>query len=574
MRNILEAIFWRDMNLVLPLAYPATDTNNASAATGKPRCRGGNETLRDALLAVEDGVIIVNKRLRVVLCNVSARLQLGCRGYPPRRGTGLAALLSRADQIDAVVCKSVLEHSAALYDGTRNEAEASIPAGEISIRLRRIAGGMMLLLITANPGKPDMSLTDPLTGLGNRRAFQAAIAGLMIEPGISAALLMLDLDRFKQINDTLGHPIGDAVLRLVGQRLRACLRTEDVVARLGGDEFAVLLPQADQADLLAERLIDLLSRPYLVEGHLVNIGVSIGIALAPADADDPETLLRHADLALYAAKAAGRRRHRFFKPEMNARAQARLALETDLRRATALNQFILHYQPLVEVASGKVTECEALLRWQHPVRGIVPPGDFIQLAEEVGLIVQIGEWVLRQACRTAVGWPKGVKVAVNVSPIQFKDGKRLICAVSDALAASGLPGERLEIEVTESVLLQNSAEVLATLHAIHALGVSIAMDDFGTGYSSLSQLRSFPFDKVKIDRSFVTQIDEDRRSGREVVRAIASLGSNLGMIVAVEGIETESQARFIEANGGHQMQGYLISRPVPPDMVERLFSPT
>ncbi len=541
------------------------------ALTRRMRPRRRHDMLREALLAIEDGVMLFDPRLNLVLCNVSARLQLGWEGGPPRRGMAFAALLDGAARLDAAGREAILNRCAALRAGP-GEAKASVLLSGLSVRLHRLDGHRFLFLIAPSSNMAEASLVDPLTGLGNRRMFQAALTTALARPDATVALLMLDLDRFKQVNDTLGHPVGDALLRLVGQRLRACLRAEDVVVRLGGDEFAIVLSHVEKVDALAERLLDLLSRPYLVEGHLANIGVSIGIALAPTDADDPGMLLRHVDLALYAAKSAGRRCVRFFKPEMNARALARLALETDLRRATALNQFTLHYQPLLDIALGKVTECEALLRWQHPTRGMVPPADFIPLAEEIGLIVQIGEWVLRQACRTAVTWPEDVRIAVNVSPIQFGDGKRLICAVADALAASGLAGARLEIEVTESVLLHNSVETLATLHALRALGVSIAMDDFGTGYSSLSQLRSFPFDKVKIDRSFVGQIDAEGSGGREVVRAIASLGANLGMTVAVEGIETDAQARFVEASGSHQMQGYLISRPVPSDKVTALFS--
>jgi diguanylate cyclase (GGDEF)-like protein len=560
------------MNQISP-QQPFPVDRRAAPASSRIAAPTQAAILREALLTLEDGVILLDPRLHIVLCNVPARLQLGCGGDPPPRGLPLAALLATALSLDVDARATVMDRCVALNASSTGEAEARITFAETSILIRRLDGRRLLLLIAASCGRGQASLHDPLTGLGNRRLFQAALAAALAKPGAPASLLMLDLDRFKQVNDTLGHPVGDALLRLVGQRLRSCLRQDDVVVRLGGDEFAILLPHFEAVDTLAERLIDLLSRPYLVEGHLANIGVSIGVAFAPADADDPGTLLRHADLALYGAKAAGRHCIRFFKPEMNARAQARLALETDLRRATALNQFALHYQPLLDIASGRVTEFEALLRWQHPTRGTVPPAEFIPLAEELGLIVQIGEWVLRQACRTAVTWPEDVRVAVNVSPIQFSDGHRLVCAVSDALATSGLAGRRLEVEITETVLLNNTPDTLATLHALRALGVSIAMDDFGTGYSSLSQLRSFPFDKVKIDRSFVSQIDDEGGSGREVVRAIASLGANLGMTVTVEGIETNAQADFVETTGGHQMQGYLISRPVPSDMVAALFSP-
>jgi diguanylate cyclase (GGDEF)-like protein len=550
-----------------------TDDQNIARSVIRTTTSDQAAALRESFLVIEDGAILLDARLCVMLCNIPATIRLGHQGALPNRGYPLTKLIAHSSALDADARTTVLDRCSAMSASDLAGGEARLVFGDIVIRIRRLALGRLLLWVPASRAAGESSLHDPLTGLGNRRVFQAALAAIFTKPNASAALLMIDLDRFKQVNDTLGHPVGDALLRLVGQRLRACLSQEDVVVRLGGDEFAVLLQHLDGVDALGKRLIDLLSRPYLVEGHLANIGASIGIAVAPSDANDPSTLMRHADLALYDAKAAGRHCIRFFKSELNARAQARLALETDLRRATALNQFALYYQPLVDIASGRVTEFEALLRWQHPSRGIVSPAEFIPLAEELGLIVPIGEWVLRHACRTAVTWPADVRVAVNVSPMQFSDSKRLICAVADALTTSGLPGTRLEIEITESVLMHNNAETLETLHALRALGVSIAMDDFGTGYSSLSQLRSFPFDKVKIDRSFVSQIDGKGGSGREVVRAIAALGSNLGMTVTVEGIETDAQADFVETSGGHQMQGYLISHPVPSDMVSALFSP-
>ena len=535
--------------------------------------------LRAALLGVAEGVILLDPDLRLILCNAAARRRLGWVGGSPRRGLALTTMLEHAGALDTAERMTIREHCAALLaEGAMPAigrdsaaAEKELAFGDFAMRLRWLDGQGVMLSIPMGGDGGEAALRDPLTGLGNRRAFQAGLAAALARPETEAALLLLDLDRFKHVNDSLGHPVGDALLRLVAQRLRASLRGGDTLVRLGGDEFAILLPRAEGAEPLAERLVDLLSRPYLVEGHLANIGVSIGIARAPADAAEGGMLLRRADLALYAAKAAGRRQFCLFRPEMDARAQARQALETDLRRAVALGQFHLHYQPLLEVASNEVIGFEALLRWEHPARGMVPPAEFIPLAEEVGLIVPIGEWVLRQACRTAASWPETVLVAVNVSPVQFADGARLLRAVDEALASAGLSGTRLEIEITESVLLRDAAETLATLHDLRGRGVRIAMDDFGTGYSSLSQLRSFPFDKIKIDRSFVSEI-EGESGGKAVVRAIAALGASLGMTVTVEGVETEAQAAFVATSGGHQMQGYLISRPVPSDAVAALLA--
>ena len=546
------------------------------AATRKA---GDDTALRAALLGLKDGVILLDADLHLILCNMAARRRLGWVGTPPRRGLALATVLDHAGALDAAERATIREHCAALLAGEAAPAigrdsaaaEQELAFGDFAMRLCRLDGHWVMLSMPTGGDDGAAALRDPLTGLGNRRAFQAALAAAMSRAEAEAALLLLDLDRFKHVNDSLGHPVGDALLRLVAQRLRASLRGGDSLVRLGGDEFAILLPHAEGAERLAERLVDLLSRPYLVEGHLANIGVSIGIARAPADAAEGGMLLRRADLALYAAKAAGRRQFCVFRPEMDTRAQARQALETDLRRAVALGQFHLHYQPLLDVASGEVIGFEALLRWEHPARGMVSPAEFIPLAEEVGLIVPIGEWVLRQACRTAAGWPAQILVAVNVSSVQFADGARLLRAVDEALASAGLPGTRLEIEVTESVLLRDAAETLAILHDLRARGVRIAMDDFGTGYSSLSQLRSFPFDKIKIDRSFVSAI-ESEDGGKAVVRAITALGASLGMTVTVEGVETEAQAAFVATSGGHQMQGYLISRPVASDGVAALLA--
>jgi predicted signal transduction protein with EAL and GGDEF domain len=338
----------------------------------------------------------------------------------------------------------------------------------------------------------------------------------------------------------------------------------DIVARVGGDEFAIVQVAAEQprgAIILADRLIETLAKPFDLDGHQVVIGTSIGIALAPLDGLDTDQLIKNADMALYRAKADGRGVFRFFEPEMDAKMQARRTLEIDLRKALAEGEFELFYQPLVNLASNEVSGFEALLRWNHPTRGLVSPSEFIPIAEEMGLIAPLGERILRQACAEAAGWPDDIKVAVNLSPVQFKS-KTLALAVTSALASSGLPPHRLELEISESVLLQDNEATLTTLHQLRQLGVRISMDDFGTGYSSLSYLRSFPFDKIKIDQSFVRDL-----SGKEdslaIIRAVAGLGRNLGMATTAEGVETREQLGYLRQEGCTEVQGYLFSRPLP-----------
>jgi diguanylate cyclase (GGDEF)-like protein len=411
-----------------------------------------------------------------------------------------------------------------------------------------------------------MATHDALTNLPNRVLFRTRIETALqrVARGEQIAVLCLDLDRFKSVNDALGHPVGDGVLTTVAQRLQGCVRGTDTVARLGGDEFAIVQAGANLpagAGALAERIIEALGRPYDVHGHQIVIGASVGIAIAPNDGTDPDVLLKQADMALYRAKSDGRGTFRYFEAEMDNRMQMRRRLELDLRRALTEAEFELHYQPQLNLASGRVTGFEALLRWRHADGRLIPPGDFIPLAEEIGLIVPIGEWVLRQACRDAVTWPDDVRVAVNLSPVQFKS-RGLVTAVFSALAASHLAASRLELEITESVLLDDSETVLSMLHQIKALGVSISMDDFGTGYSSLSYLRSFPFDKIKIDRSFVRDLATSGDAAA-IIRAVAGLGSSLGMSTTAEGVETQEQLDQLRAEGCTEVQGYLISRPRP-----------
>jgi diguanylate cyclase (GGDEF)-like protein/PAS domain S-box-containing protein len=418
---------------------------------------------------------------------------------------------------------------------------------------------------------------DALTGLPNRILFAQRLDEALARAhrGEPFALVCLDLDRFKEINDTLGHPVGDALLRAVTARLQSVIRPTDTVARLGGDEFALIqtrLERPADATAFAARLLEALQEAFDLDGYHVAASASIGVAIAPADGVAAEALMRRADMALYAAKADGRGRFRLFERDMDADLQARRTLELDLRRALETQQFELFYQPVVAIATRTVCGFEALLRWHHPTRGLVPPDRFIPLAEATGLLVPIGAWVLRQACAEAARWPCGGRVAVNLSAVQFS-GAPLVQTVRAALADSGLDPHRLELEITETAMLQDTEATLATLHDLKALGVTIAMDDFGTGYSSLSYLQRFPFDKVKIDRSFTTHLG-DRRESAAIVGAVIDLCQSLEMRTTAEGVETECQFAALARAGCDEAQGFYFSPPRPageiPAMVERI----
>ena len=411
-----------------------------------------------------------------------------------------------------------------------------------------------------------MASHDALTNLGNRSLLRERLAEELprVRRGATCALHYLDLDRFKSVNDTLGHPVGDALLKAVAERLRLTVREIDTVVRLGGDEFSVLqlgVDEPEQAMSLARRLLEVISAPYQIAEHAITIGTSIGIALAPRDGLDADDLIKKADIALYHTKATGRGTATIFEPSMQANFLARRALEQDLRDAITDEQFDLHYQPVVDLKSGSVSSVEALIRWTHPTRGAVSPMDFIPVAEEVGLISAIGEWVLRRACKDAMQWPAGIKIAVNVSPSQFKSTD-LVALVTNTLAEVGLDAGRLTLEITESTILQGDDAVLSVLNRLREQGVTIALDDFGTGYSSMSYLRRFPFDTLKIDRSFIRDA-ADRSDSAAIVRAIASLASSLGMKTVAEGVETNADLDMVRAAGCSHVQGYLFSRPVP-----------
>jgi diguanylate cyclase (GGDEF)-like protein len=414
---------------------------------------------------------------------------------------------------------------------------------------------------------------DVLTGLPNRSLLMERLNEARVHAlrGIKFGLLFLDLDRFKAVNDTLGHSAGDELLRGVAARLLAEAREGDTVARLGGDEFVILQPNLtspDTAAVLAERIIDAVAAPYTIAGQEVVIGVSIGIDIGTQDHASTDELMKNADMALYISKGEGRGTFRFFEPEMDAAVQNRHGLERDMRAALSRGEFELYYQPIANARSGETCGFEALLRWNHPVRGLVSPADFVSVAEESGLIIELGEWVLRQACRQAALWQDGVHVAVNLSPVQFR-AANLVSMVRDSLAASGLPAGRLELEITESVLLQGNQRNVAVMHELRDSGIGIVMDDFGIGYSSLSYLRCFPFDRIKIDQSFVRDLTT-RGDAIYIVRAIVGLCRNLGIRTTAEGIENAEQLDILLEEGCTELQGYLFSRPQPAGDLARL----
>jgi diguanylate cyclase (GGDEF)-like protein/PAS domain S-box-containing protein len=415
---------------------------------------------------------------------------------------------------------------------------------------------------------------DALTDLPNRVLFQERIEHELrrTSRGEQFALLYIDVDEFKGINDSLGHHVGDELLKAVAGRIKDCIRESDHVARLGGDEFAVIQTDVGSLDDVVDfvtRIHEAIRKPYECLGHQLSTDASIGVALAPQDGTNLDQLIKNADLAMYGAKADGRRTYRFFEPAMDAQAKARLTLERDLRQALADGGFEIHYQPLVDLNNDQVTGCEALLRWRHPERGMISPADFIPVAEDTGLIIELGEWVLRTACAEAAGWPNQVRLAVNVSPVQLKC-PTLALKIASALAASGFPANRLDLEITEAVLIRDDETALAILHQLRAIGIRIALDDFGTGYSSLSYLKRFPFDKIKIDRCFVDDIAEIDGSS-VIVQAVVTIAAARNMTTTAEGVETLEQKEALRKLGCTEMQGYLFSAAKPGPEVRRLF---
>src|SRR5579884_3719352 len=551
-----------------------------------PQMLRQNEQLLETVLNnMSHGVLLFDSESRLIFCN---KLYLEMYGLLPevaRPGHFLRDLLGFRAQTgtfgedpDEYVGR-LKEH---LAEGQPYTQITTLPDGRsFSIVSKPIAGGGWIAThedVTERQRSEEriahMARHDALTDLPNRIMLRERLEHELkrVKRGECLAVLCLDLDQFKSVNDALGHPIGDELLKLVGERLRACTREPDTVARLGGDEFAIIMTQMQQptdAAVLARRIRDSIAKPYQIDGHQIVTDISIGISVAPMDALDAEELMRNADMALYGAKGDGRGTFRFFEPEMNTRMKARRELEMDLRNALAGRKFELYYQPLVDLRSNAITAFEALLRWNHPTRGVVSPADFIPIAEETGLIVPLGEWVLRTACAEAVNWPDHIKVAVNLSPAQLNN-RNLLSTVTGILAETGMPARKLQLEITETVLLQNTFATLATLHELRKLGVQIALDDFGTGYSSLSYLRSFPFDKIKIDRSFI----QDLAKGSEpaaIVNAVANLAKCLNMASTAEGVETEQQRDMLQEIGCTEMQGYLFSRARPAQELRQFF---
>jgi diguanylate cyclase (GGDEF)-like protein len=547
-----------------------------------------NLKLDAALQNMSQGLVMFDREAKLIVCNQKYGELYGLPPELMKPGTTHEQLLAHRTAAGFIAssqtAQSIKDRISKARAGKPSDGIIESTDGRaLLVSVRQMANGGWVAThedITARREAEaqiaHMAHHDALTGLPNRvllrERLDAALA--YAERGRRIAVLYLDLDHFKSINDTLGHGIGDELLKAVAGRLRGCLRETDTVARLGGDEFAIIQSEiASPSDVasLATRIRDALTLPYELGGHQVPTDVSIGISLAPDDTLDPDQLLKNADMALYRSKAEGRGTYRFFEPQMDERVHARRALELDLRNAIANREFELYFQPLVNLERHAISACEALLRWHHPTRGMVSPVEFIPVAEETGLINQIGEWVLRQACREAASWPADIAVAVNLSPVQFKNHNLALLIIS-ALGESGLPARRLELEITETVLLQNSEATLATLHRLRDLGVRIAMDDFGTGYSSLSYLRSFPFDKIKIDRSFIHDIGDKDESGA-IVQAVTSLASRLNIETTAEGVETQAQLQMVQLLGCTEMQGYLYSRPVPAKDLARFLRP-
>jgi diguanylate cyclase (GGDEF)-like protein/PAS domain S-box-containing protein len=527
------------------------------------------------LFGADGALVIFNKQFAEIYGLSAEEIRHGMTAHQ------LMALAFARKSADANLEESLaLQQYGARERKTVNALQRLTDGRSISISQRSTPDGGLVVTfediterLSAQKRIEHLAQYDALTDLPNRVTFYERIETMLnlLQRSDTIAVFSLDLDHFKSVNDTLGHPVGDLLLKAAAGRMQGCIRSEDFVARLGGDEFAIVqAPSSQPADVtaLARRLIEVIGAPYDLEGHQVVVGASIGIAISPGDGKQPDVLMKNADLALYRAKADGGGVYRFFETEMDARMQARRVLELDLRKAVVNGEFELYYQPIINVKTKQITNCEALIRWHHPKRGMVPPMEFIPVAEETGLIVQIGEWVLRQACMEAVRWPKEIVVSVNVSPVQFKS-HNMVPAVVDALKSSGLAAGRLALEITELVLIEDSEAAFAILHQLHDIGIKIAMDDFGTGYSSLGYLRSFPFDKIKIDQSFIRDLP-GKEGSVAIVRAVVGLSSSLGITTTAEGVETAEQLASLTAEGCDEVQGFLFSRGQPAAEVARM----
>jgi diguanylate cyclase (GGDEF)-like protein len=543
--------------------------------------------LSAALEGMPQGLSMFDGEARLIVCNANYAAMYGLGAEHADPGTSLRTILQHrvATGTSPIDAENFVEESvASAASPTPGVAEQELRDGRIISVISAplsTGGGVTIHMDVTEKRNSEKQIAflahhDALTGLANRVQLREHIEKSLkhASRGERFSVLCLDLDHFKDINDTLGHSVGDALLCAVAKRLRELVREGDLVSRTGGDEFSIVQSGAEPpmaaAAALAARVVEALGVPFDLGDHHVVIGASVGVAIAPDDGSDADQLLKNADMALYRAKDDGRGGFHFFEPEMDAKAQARRLLELDLRKAIAAREFEVFYQPIVNLAENRISGFEALLRWNHPTRGRVSPAEFIPLAEETGLIVTIGEWVLRQACTEAMTWPSDVRVAVNVSPLQFRN-KGLVSAVMFALATSGLRSDRLELEITETVLMHNNDATLAALHQLRSLGVRISMDDFGTGYSSLSYLRSFPFDKIKIDQSFVRDLIA-KPDSIAIIRAVSGLGNSFGMTTTAEGVETQEQLDQMRAEGCTEVQGYFYSKPMPASEVGQLLA--
>jgi diguanylate cyclase (GGDEF)-like protein len=533
---------------------------------------------------IPQGLVLYDASARIIICNQRYIEMFGLSPEVVKQGCTMQRLISHRKETGSFdgdvdeFCDAIIRN-VSLGKGTRQLTEA--PGGRaIEIVNQPLKGGGWVATIEditqrtrADEKIAHMAHYDALTDLPNRLLFRERLEQALkaIRPGERLAVMYIDIDEFKSINDALGHPIGDELLQGVADRLRGCLKETDVAARLGGDEFAVIqtaIKSQSETTHLVDCIHAAIRAPFECTGHLITTDASIGIALAPGDGLDIDQLLKNADLALYGAKGDGRRTYRFFEAGMDARAKARRSLELELRQAINDGSLEAYYQPVVTLDHDKVSCCEALLRWRHPERGMISPAEFIPIAEETGLINQLGHWVLHTACAEAANWPDDIRVAVNVSPVQFKS-QTLALNVAAALAASGLAASRLELEITEAVLIRDDEVALEVLHQLRALGVRIALDDFGTGYSSLSYLQRFPFDKIKIDRSFIKDITSAVASS-SIVEAVVNIAAASHMTTTAEGVETEQQKELLRALGCTEMQGYLFSPAIPAVEIRQL----
>jgi diguanylate cyclase (GGDEF)-like protein len=553
-----------------------SDANKQSKALASA-LHSQNLTLDAALNTMIDGLAMFDRSLKLAVSNAPHSTLYGLPETLALPGTPLTAIARFLVERQVISQEQLRDIRTALTEVQATQQATSrevVTRGGLVLVITlapAAEGGILMLTEDATERKAtearieQMARFDELTGLANRFEYTAQITEAFAKlerTGDAFALLYLDLDGFKQVNDSLGHDIGDHVLMETASRLRSAIRSNDQLARFGGDEFLLILPSSDHVVVtaIAQRMIDVMSRAFDVDGKTVYVTASIGIAMAPLDGANPADLLRHADTALYKAKSAGRNMLMFFNPAMAEEMMERHEIEVDLRKACADGTLELYYQPIIDLKTQEIVSREALMRWRHPTRGMVPPSVFIPIAEQSGLIAAMGDWAIRQACSDAASWEPGIGVSVNVSPLQFREPRRIVETVKEALLASHLESRRLMLEVTESLLIEDDKLALSVLAELRALGVTFALDDFGTGYSSLAYLSTYPFAQVKIDQSFTREVHTNEAS-KAVIEAVCQLARRLQMNVVVEGIETEQQRIAVQLLGAHRAQGFLFGRP-------------